>query len=175
MKITHILTIAFGATVTISGFAQTQSQTPAQTPKPAQTLAVTDEELLKYATAVDSVNEMSAEAKITLADMVKNSSVMNAARYNDLNKIINDDAKLAEAKATPEEIAFVKSVVAKREEEMASINSTYQSLAKEYVTPAVFNKVKKALSNDATLKKRYDSLMVEMAKDDPTGDEKGGQ
>jgi hypothetical protein len=175
MKITHILTIAFGATVTISGFAQTQSQTPAQTPKQTQNLAVTDEELLKYATAVDSVNEMSAEAKLELSEMVKNSTVMNAARYNDLNKIINDEAKLAEAKATPEEIAFVKSVVARREEEMASINSTYQSLAKEYVTPAVFNKVKKALTSDTDLKKRYDSLMVEMAKDDPTGDEKGGQ
>lgn len=158
MKTNHILTIIFGLTVTIS-----QSF--------AQNLAVTDEELLKYAEAVDSVNEMSASAKLELAEMVKSSSVMNAARYNDLNKIINDDAALAEAKATPEEIAFVKEVVTKRQDEMNQINTTYQTLAKDYVTPAVFNKVKKALTNDPLLKKRYDSLMVELGKDDPSADQ----
>ena len=158
MKTTHILTIIFGLTVTIS-----QSF--------AQNLAVTDDELMKYATAVDSVNEMSASVRMELADMVKSSNVVNAARYNDLSKIINDDAKLTEAKASPEEIAFVKTVVAKKEEEMTHINTTYQTLAKDFVTPAVFNKVKKALISDPMLKKRYDSLMVELAKDDPNADQ----
>ena len=141
------------------------SQAFAQTPT-AQPAAVTDEELMKYATLMDSVNEMSATVRDELGEMVKSSAVMNAARYNDLNKIVNDEAKLAEAKATPEEIAFVKQVAAKREEETAKINSTYQTLAKDYVTPAVFNKVKKALTSDPLLKKRYDSLMVELGKDD---------
>jgi hypothetical protein len=174
MKTKSILAFALGLGISVSqSFAQTQpqSQTTAQTPN----LAVSDEELMKYATAVDSVNELSASAKMELAEMVKSSSVMDAARYNDLNKIINDPAKLEEAKATPEEIAFVKEVVAKREEEMNNINATYQSLAKDFVTPAVFNKVKKALANDTALKQRYDSLMIELAKDDPTGDQKGGE
>lgn len=137
----------------------------------AQNLAITDQELMKYAEAMDSVNEMSAHVRMELADMVKQGSVMNAARYNDLSKIINDEAALSEAKATPEEIAFVKEVVAKKEEETTRINSTYQTLAKDYVTPAVFNKVKKALVNDPVLKKRYDSLMLELGKDDPSADQ----
>lgn len=129
---------------------------------------VSDEELMKYATLMDSVNEMSASVRVELSEMVKNDTTMNAARYNDLSKIINDDAKLAEAKATPEEIAFVKSVAAKKQEETAKINAAYQELAKDYVTVPVFNKVKKALAADPLLKTRYDSLMVELGKDDPT-------
>lgn len=129
---------------------------------------VTDQELLKYATVMDSVNELSASVRLELADMVKNDTVMNAARYNDLSKIIDDEAKLAEAKATPAEIAFVKEVAAKKDQETAKINATYQSLAKDYVTVPVFNKVKKALALDPLLKNRYDSLMVELGKDNPT-------
>lgn len=128
---------------------------------------ITDEELSKYATAMDSVNEMSASVMVTISDMVKNSTVMNAARYNDLSKIAKDDAKLAEAKATPEEIAFLNEVATKKEEETARINAAFQSLAKDYVGVAVFNKVKKALSADAELKTKYDSLMDELKKDNP--------
>jgi len=130
-------------------------------------VTITDEELSKYATAMDSVNEMSASVMVTISDMVKNSTVMNAARYNDLSKIAKDEAKLAEAKATPEEIAFLNEVATKKEEETARINAAFQSLAKEYVGVAVFNKVKKALSADAELKTKYDSLMDELKKDNP--------
>ncbi len=133
----------------------------------AQEVTVTDEELSKYATAMDSVNEMSASVLVTISDMVKNSTVMDAARYNDLSKIAKDEAKLAEAKATPEEIAFLNEVATKKEEETARINTAFQSLAKEYVGVAVFNKVKKALSADAELKTKYDSLMDELKKDNP--------
>lgn len=128
---------------------------------------VSDEELLKYATLMDSVNEMSASVRLMLADMVKNDTTMNASRYNELSKIVNDEAALAEAKATPAEIAFVKQVAAKKEEETARINAAYQAIAKDYVTVPVFNKVKKALAADPLLKQRYDSLMVELGKDDP--------
>ncbi len=92
---------------------------------------------------------------------------MNASRYNDLSKIAKDEAKLTEAKATPEEIEFLKAVAAKKEEGTANINAAFQSLAKEYVGVAVFNKVKKALATDLELKTKYDSLMDEMKKDNP--------
>jgi len=138
----------------------------------SQNLAVSDQELLKYATVIDSVNEMSASVRLELADMVKKgNTIMTTARYNELSKIIGDQAQLQTAKATPEEIEFVKQVVAKKTEEMDRISNTYQTLAKDYVTPAIFNKVKKALTNDPILKKRYDSLMLELAKDDPAADQ----
>ncbi len=132
-----------------------------------QEVKVTDEELLKYAVTMDSINEMSASVRNTIADMVKESNTITAARYNELSKIASDETKLAEAKATPEEIAFLKEVADRKAEETAKINETYQLLAKEYVTAPVFNKVKKALAQEPELKTRYDSLMTEMSRDNP--------
>lgn len=133
-----------------------------------QQQSVTDEELTKFATVMDSVNEMSATARNTLANMIKENGKISIARYNELNEIGDDQAKLAEAKATPEEINFVKEVAAMKEVETARINETFQTMAKEYVTAPVFNKVRKALETDAELKTRYDSLMTELSKDNPT-------
>jgi hypothetical protein len=133
----------------------------------AQEAKVTDEELVRYATAVDSINEMSASVKNKLSEMVKDNPDITPARYNELSKIADDDAKLAEAKATPKEIAAVREVAEVKAQETARITETYQSLAKEYVTPPVFNKVKKALAEEPELKVRYDSLLTEMSKDNP--------
>jgi hypothetical protein len=136
-------------------------------PSFSQDATVSDEELSKYATAMDSINEMTAAVKILIADMVKSNESISNSRYNEISKIIDDNAKLEEAKATPEEIAFVKEVAQKKDEEMAKINQAFQSLAKDYVGAAVYNKVKKALASDADLKTKYDSLMTELAKDNP--------
>ena len=133
----------------------------------SQDAAVSDEELTKYATAMDSINEMSAEVKVMITDLVKNGKVMTATRYNEISRIISDETKLTQAKATPEEIAFAKEVATKKEEATARINLAFQSLAKDYVGAAAFNKVKKALTTDTALKGRYDLLMIELAKDNP--------
>jgi hypothetical protein len=135
----------------------------------SQNLAVTDDELLKYATTMDSVSAMQASARQELGEMIQSKGIMDVQRYNALNKIINDPTQLETAKATPEEIAFVKEVTAKQQEEVDKIKTTYQTLAKDYVTPKVFNKVKKAVETDPQVRKRYDSLMVELKKDNPTG------
>ncbi len=133
----------------------------------SQEETVSDEELTRYATAMDSINEMKDSFMLLITDMVKNEESVTASRYNEISKIIDDEAKLSEANATPEEIAFVKSVAAKKEEETAKINAAFQSLAKDYVGAAVYNKVKKAIAADAELKGRYDSLIAELAKDNP--------
>jgi hypothetical protein len=106
--------------------------------------------------------------------MVKESEVMNGTRYNELSKIASDEAKLAEAKATPEEIAFLKEVAEKKKTETLKINQAFQSLAKDYLGAATYNKVKKALAADATLKAKYDSLIEEMAKDNEVSSEAEG-
>lgn len=124
--------------------------------------AVTDEELKKYAVAMDSINDMTEQLKVTLAEKVKSNDKITGTRYNQLSGIINDEAKLAEAKATPEEIAFVKEVQTLKLEETAKIQQTFQSLAKDYVGATVYNKVKNALKTDAELKAKYDSLLVEL-------------
>jgi hypothetical protein len=128
---------------------------------------VTDDELIRYATAIDSINEMSASVRIKLSEMVKENPDITPARYNELSKIANDDTKLAAANATPKEIEAIRQVAEVKAEETARINETYQSLAKEYVTPPVFNKVKKALAEEPEVKVKYDSLITEMSKDNP--------
>lgn len=157
MKLNIIIAIFGAFIVTTSAFAQNQS------------LAVTDEELLKYATAMDSVSDMQANVRQELGKMIADKGVMDVQRYNALNKIINDTAQLKTAHATPEEVQFIKEVSAKQKEEVDKIKTTYQSLAKDYVTPKVFNKVKKAVETDPDVKKRYDSLIVELKKD-PSGE-----
>ncbi len=133
----------------------------------SQEATVSEEELTKYATAMDSINEMSAEVIILITDLVKNTDLMNATRYNELSKIINNETKLTEAEATLEEVAFVKEVAVKKGEATARINEAFQSLAKDYIGAATYNKVKKALGSDVELKNKYDSLITELAKDNP--------
>jgi hypothetical protein len=127
--------------------------------------AVTDEELKKYAVAMDSISELQAELNGSIKTMVTTNQAVPAARYNELFKIINDEGKLLEAGATAEEISFVKQVIAKREEGTTKIKQTYQLLAKDYVGASSFNKVKKALATDESLKTKYQSLIDELAKD----------
>lgn len=127
--------------------------------------AVTDEELKKYAVAMDSINEMQAVLNGKIKEMVTTNQAVTAARYNELFKIINDETKLMEANATLDEIRFVKDVIAKRDEGTAKIKETYQALAKEYVGASAFNKVKKALASDETLKSKYQTIMDDLAKD----------
>ena len=128
---------------------------------------VTDEELFRYATVIDSVNEMSASVRLKLEEMVKESPDISPSRYNELSKIAGDEGKLAAAHATPQEIELLKHVAEVKAEETAKINVTYQTMAKEYVTPPVFNKVKKALTEEPEVKMKYDSLLTEMSKDNP--------
>jgi hypothetical protein len=100
-----------------------------------------------------------------IKEMVTTNQTITAQRYNELYKIINDEGKLLEASATPEEISFVKEVIAKRDAGTAKIKETYQLLAKDFVGAAAFNKVRKAISSDEGVKTKYQSLMDELAKD----------
>jgi hypothetical protein len=126
---------------------------------------VTDEELKKYAVAMDSINELQLVLAGSIKEMVTGNTSVSAQRYNELFKIIGDATKLQEVNATPEEIQFVKDVIAKRDQGTAKIKETYQLLAKDYVGASAFNKVKKALVADEALKTKYQTLMDELAKD----------
>lgn len=138
--------------VTIMNVAQAQTTAP----------AFTDEDLKKYAITMDSVKGMQTTLQTIIAEMVQKNTVMSVARYNELFKIAEDQAKLAEAKATPEEIKFVKDVADKRKEETARINATYQGLAKDYVGLKQFNAIKKSLASDEAVKAKYDGISKEL-------------
>lgn len=122
----------------------------------------TDEDLKKYAITMDSVEAMKQNVQDVVAKMVQTTSAMSVPRYNELFKIAKDEAKLAEAKATPEEIAFLKEVEQKRQDEIAKLNATYQSLAKDYVGVKAFNAIRKSIENDQAVKAKYESISKEL-------------
>ena len=132
----------------------------------AQDNAINDEDLNRYAVAMDSIEHMKATLIETITEMVKGNDEVSAGRYNDLSKIIEDVAKLTEAEATPVEIEFVKTVAKKKEEETAKINAAFQSLAIDYIGAKTYNAVKKALSEDEAVKAKYEALVEELSKAD---------
>jgi hypothetical protein len=134
--------------------------------------SISDEELRKYAVTMDSIDGMKATLTTIIAEMVQKNEVMSVARYNELFKIAKDEAQLAQKQATPEEIAFLKDVEAKREEEVARINMNYQALAKDYVGLKAFNAIRKSLETDEALKAKYETISQEVGSKTET---KGGK
>ncbi|MEZ4945817.1 MAG: hypothetical protein R2804_09830 [Cyclobacteriaceae bacterium] len=129
----------------------------------AQDDAITDEDLKKYAVAMDSIESMKGHLIETITEMVKGNEEVSASRYNELSKIIDDETKLTEAEATDVEIEFVKSVAAKKVEETAKINEAFQSLAVDYIGAKTYNAVKKALKEDEEIIAKYKALTEELA------------
>lgn len=134
----------------------------------AQDDAITDDDLNRYAVAMDSIENMKASLIETITEMVKGNEEVSASRYNDLSKIIDDSTKLAETEATEVEIEFVKAVAAKKEEETAKINAAFQSLAIDYIGAKTYNAVKKALKEDEEIKAKYEALLAARTKDEET-------
>ncbi len=130
----------------------------------AQDDTISDDDLKKYAVAMDSIEHMKSALIETITEMVKGNEEVSAARYNELSKLIDDEAKLKEAEATEVEIEFVKAVAAKKEEETAKINETFQSLAINYIGAKTYNAIKKALKDDEAIKAKYKVLTEELAK-----------
>jgi hypothetical protein len=141
----------------------------------AQTAAgISDEDLKKYALTMDSVKVMQQTLTAIITENVQKNTVMPVTRYNELFKIADDQAKLQEASATPEEIAFLKEIAELRQYNISRINATYQALAKEFVGLKAFNAIKKSLETDENLKKRYEGISQELQSARPAPATKGG-
>lgn len=123
---------------------------------------VSEDELRKYAVAMDSINDMKESLLKEISDIIKADGKMTNARYNELSKIADDEAKLAQAKATEAEKALLKKVADKKTEGTEKINTTFQALAKDYVGVESYNKVKKALESDAELQAKYETVLKEV-------------
>lgn len=156
MKITKVLIPCLFLMAAVGSKAQTSTD-------------ITDEDLKKYAVTMDSVEAMQENLRDIVSKTVQTNTVTTVARYNELFKIIDDEAKLKEANATPEEIAFIKQVNDLRAVNIERINAAYQSLAKDYVGVKTFNAIRKSLQSDQDLKTRYDNLSKDLE-----SKEKGG-
>ncbi|HEX5169317.1 MAG TPA: hypothetical protein VFW11_09085 [Cyclobacteriaceae bacterium] len=126
---------------------------------------VSDDELQRYAVMMDSIDEMRIDLLAEISEMVKGTDKITVARYNDLSKISNDAAKLEEAKATPDEISFLKEIQTLKESGTAEINTTFRTMAKDYVGASTYNKVKKAITEDGEVKSKYETLLNKLKED----------
>jgi hypothetical protein len=143
--LTFLMTVVF---VSLVSFSKAQTSTT----------SFSDEDLKNYAITMDSVEGMTQTLNATITEMVQKNTVMTVPRYNELFKIADDQNKLTEAKATPEEVAFVKQVADKRKEETAKINTNFQALVKEKIGVMKYNAIKKSLESDANVKAKYESI-----------------
>jgi RecA/RadA recombinase len=134
----------------------------------AQSEEITDEELIRYAVVMDSVETMREAAKLAIEEMVKSNENMTGTRYNELSKIMSDANKLAAANATEEEVAFINEVKEKSDAIKAEINAAFQSMAKDYIGEGgrTYNKISKALRTDADLKARYAAILEKVQSDE---------
>jgi len=131
----------------------------------AESTAVSDDELERYAVMMDSIDEMRVSLLSEISEMVKGNEKISVTRYNELSKIIDDQEKLTAANATPEEIAAIKEVQERKDSGTVRINDAFKALAKEYVGASTYNKVRKALKDDTEVKSKYQTLLDELKAD----------
>jgi hypothetical protein len=156
MRITKVLVPCLLILMALGSKAQTSSE-------------ITDEDLKKYAVTMDSVEAMQETLREIVAEAVRSNEVMPVSRYNEIFKYTDDEAKLKEVNATPEEIAFLQQIADLRKVNIERINAAYQSLAKDYVGLKAFNAIRKSLNSDQELKARYDNVAKDIE-----SKEKGG-
>ncbi|MBW3468483.1 hypothetical protein [Arthrospiribacter ruber] len=135
---------------------------------------LTEEEMMKYASMEVKVQNYIQEKQTTMETMIKeNETLGGGARYNELKAAWGDEEKLAEINATEEE-----------KEAYAEIQAYIDSIGdevKEYMTglimdaevlgAATYNKVRRAMSADPSVKEQIDGMISELREQE--GEEDG--
>lgn len=131
----------------------------------AESTAISDDELQRYAVMMDSIDEMRVSLLSEISDMVKSNERITVSRYNELSKIAEDQEKLTAANATEDELAALKEIQDKKDSGTVKINDAFRALAKEYVGASTYNKVRKALKDEPEVKSKYQTLLDELKAD----------
>ena len=140
----------------------------------AQDEEITDDELMRYAKVMDTVQVLSGKIKDYISESVSNSEHITGARYNELYKIIDNEEKLKESSATDEEIEFITQLNSTTDSMKAAVNDLFKTMAKDYIGDGgrVYNKIKKALKSDEAVKERYDAIIEKINEDKIESEEK---
>jgi hypothetical protein len=122
--------------------------------------SINNEDLERYAIMMDSVQSVQKKISNRTIELARGNSKITPARYTALLPLADDPKKLTEAKATSDEIAYVKKALAIRTEDGLKLSNTFEALMNEYVGYDTFNRVKAAIASDPKVKRRYDLLMA---------------
>jgi hypothetical protein len=130
---------------------------------------LTEEEIAKYAAMEAKVQTFIEEKQSTMEEMIKENEVIGGgARYNELKAAWGNEEKLSEISATDEEKAayteiqnYIDSIGDEVKEYMTGL-----IMDKEVLGAATYNKVRKAMSADPSVKEKIDTLVAQI-KEDP--------
>jgi len=128
----------------------TVSTTKAQKPD-----SVTSEELNRYVVMMDSLETLKKNRNDISVKLAKGNAKITPARYSQLLPIIDDEKKLAAAKATADEVAYVRNALKSLTQEGQKFQTAFTSLVNESVGYDTYNKVKKAIETNPRVKERY--------------------
>ncbi len=127
---------------------------------------VTEEEMMKYAVMEENVTAFVQEKQDKLVEMIKSDEALGGpARYNEIKASWGDDGKLAEINITDEERAAFQEI-------QDYVDSLGKDVVKyktdlimdaEVLGAATYNKVKKAMDSDPSVKEKIDSMISELS------------
>lgn len=124
--------------------------------KGQQADSITNEELNRYAVMMDSLEALKKQRNDLSIKFAKGNEKITAARYQQLLPIIDDQKKLADSKASLNEVTYVKKALTDLTEEGKKFQIAFTSLMSEYVGYDTYSKVRKAISINPKVKARYE-------------------
>ena len=147
----NVLSMVLGMMICCAWSAQAQDEEP-----------ITDEELTKYAMVMDFADQEKERLKTSYNEMIQAEELMTGGkRFKELKSAGEDEAKLAEIEATPEEIEVFNKIETANNENIAAFKEAYTTKIKdkEQLGAGLYNKITKALKADEELKGRYTAIL----------------
>lgn len=133
-------------------------------PAQQKATAFSDDELRTYVILSDSIQTLTEEFKTAVSKLVTNNPKLSPARYGELSRLQTDEARVSEAKATKEELAVLQEIRTKQNEAAAKFSQQVATLTNSLMATSVYMQIKNALTTDAELKARLDTLRAQMEK-----------
>jgi len=116
--------------------------------------SVTREEMTKYVVMMGSVEMWKRIMSETNVKLAKGNEKITAARYNTLLPLLDDQKKLSDAKASPDEISYLKKSMEIRIKNAQNFSAVFTSLLAT-TGEATYKKVSKAVASDPKVRERY--------------------
>ncbi|MEO9475624.1 MAG: hypothetical protein ABJG41_08815 [Cyclobacteriaceae bacterium] len=133
----------------------------------------TDEELTTYATVMVWAEQEKKNLGSLVSDSVAiwiENTPLTSGKYMDLSRA-DKKGDLESVEASEEELTVFNEVQTKIDDKKAAFKETYVGKIKEDIGAGLYNKLKKALKNDADLKARYDAVYDGIVNMDSGSDE----
>lgn len=118
----------------------------------------TDEELTTYATVMVWAEMEKERMTETYNGWINNDETLEAARFVKIKSANGDAAKLDEVEATDDELAAFEQIQVNYDSMTTSFIKVYKEKIKEDIGAGLYNRLKKAMKEDADLKARYQAV-----------------